>query len=67
MVESTARSKNSKNWKGLTRFIVTQARADFPEAKEVVLQSMKGRYPKGEMKPGHRILAEAPDWVPVLK
>jgi hypothetical protein len=67
MVESTARSKNSKNWKGLARFVAAQAREDFPEAKVVILQSMQGRYPKGEMKPKHQIVVAAPDWVPVLK
>jgi hypothetical protein len=67
MVESTTRKRFSKNWKGLTRYIVRKALEDFPEAQEISLLSLSGRYPRGKMKPRHRIVAAAPDWKPELQ
>jgi hypothetical protein len=67
MVESTARSKNSKNWKGLTRFVVTQALQDFPEAQKIVLQSVQMPFLNTKRKARHAIVATAPEWTPVLK
>jgi hypothetical protein len=67
MVESTARTKNSKNWKGLTRFIVNRALHEFPEAKKVVVQSVQRPFRKGESQNRHAIVATAPEWKPVLK
>ena len=66
VVESTTRKTRSKNWKGLTRFLVEHVRNDFPEAQKLELTAYKGVYPKGKMRPHHRIVAEAPEWTPSL-
>ena len=62
MVESTARKRNSKNWRGLSRYVAEQAREDFPEAKSVEIRATQVRFTGGEERVRHRILMAAPDW-----
>jgi hypothetical protein len=66
MVESTTMKTNSKNWRGLTRFIVHRALQDHPDAQHVELRCTAARFP-GDAEPvvRHTIHADAPDWVAV--
>ena len=66
VVESTTRKLRSKNWRGLTRFLVEHVHDEFPDAQKLELTSYKGAYPKGKMHPRHRIVAESPNWTPTL-
>ena len=67
MVESTARKKNSKNWRGLARFIAERARQDFPELQSVEIRATQVRFTGGEERVRHRIVVSAPDWEAVLQ
>ena len=62
MVESTARKRNSKNWRGLSRYIAEQAREDFPEAESIEIRAKQVRFTGGEERVRHRIVMAAPDW-----
>lgn len=62
MVESTAMKKNAPNWRGLSRYVVAQAREAWPDAREVELKALFGPYPGTDLKTGHTISASAPDW-----
>ncbi len=62
VVESTARSVESRNWRGLARFVVNEARKDFPEAQSVALVVEVGDFPGRMLKESHRIIAESPGW-----
>lgn len=62
IAENIARKTGTPNWRGLVRWIVTQARADHPDAQEVRIQSLVGRYPGDQLEPRHSYVARAPDW-----
>ena len=67
MVESTARKKTSKNWRGLSRFVGERAQEDFPEATSVEIRATQVSFRGGRERVRHRILMAAPDWEAVLK
>ena len=67
MVESTARRKNSKNWKGLSRFIADRAVRDFPGAEVIEIRSRQSRYTGGTESTKHRIVMQGPSWEPVMQ
>lgn len=67
MVESTAQKKNAPNWRGLSRFIVSSAREDFPDAQKVEMRAMVGPFPGTELKLSHSVTASAPGWVTVQR
>ena len=62
MVESTAMKRDSPNWRGLARYIVAQAREDFPDAQGVQIKCQVGPYPGSQLTLSHSIVAAAPDW-----
>lgn len=62
VVESTTKKFRSANWRGLSRFIVAEARAEWPEATSVELVALRGRRPGKRLRPTHRIISSAPDW-----
>ena len=62
VVESTVKKFKSANWRGLSRFVVAQARAEWPDATEVALISFSGKRPGKVLKPRHRIVSSAPRW-----
>jgi len=62
VVESTARSPESRNWRGLARFVVERARLDYPEATFVALVFEVADFPGEEFEASHRIVAESPEW-----
>ncbi len=63
VVESTVMSTDSQNWRGLTRWVVTAARADFPETQRIDLVALHGPFPGANLREHHRIVAEAPQWM----
>jgi hypothetical protein len=63
-VEMTTKKFKSANWRGLSRYVVAQARIEWPDAKRVELVALSGPRPGTTLKTTHRITAEAPDWVP---
>lgn len=72
MVESTAQSRTAQNWRGLSRWIVSRVRQDWPEATRVELRSTISEFPRPnaptpEVSLHHAIVAAAPDWQPVLQ
>ena len=67
MVESTARKKTSKNWRGLSRFISDRAREDFPGVQSVEIRATQKPFRGGQERVRHRILMSAPDWKAVLQ
>ena len=64
VAETTVRLRQSRNWWGLTRLVVQEARRDFPETEEVVLVALSGAFPGENLQEKHRIVAAAPDWHP---
>jgi hypothetical protein len=64
MVEAVAMRNGAHNWKGLGRFIVREARADFPGCERVRIQSTE----RGSLEAPaderviHGRVASAPDW-----
>ena len=65
MVESTCVGRRSRNWKGLTRWVVSMAREDFPDVKKVAIHCKQAPFPGTEGEDlSHRIEAEAPKWTP---
>ena len=63
VLETTTRSRRSRNWKGLSRFIVERARQDNPQAERVDLLFLVGEFPGVRMEESHRIVAQAPLWL----
>lgn len=63
VVEHTAQG-DSRNWEGLARYVAREARRDFPQARRVVLRAVVGPYPGTDLRPAHRVVLEAPDWIP---
>lgn len=64
VVESTVMQRDSQNWRGLTRWVVNAARVDFPEVQRVDLIALHGAFPGKKLSEHHRIVAEAPMWIP---
>lgn len=65
IVESTCVGRRSRNWKGLTRWVVTMAQEDFPDASVVEIRCKQARFPGTEGENlSHRIEARAPKWKP---
>jgi hypothetical protein len=62
VVESTVKKWKSANWRGLSRFVVAQARAEWPDAERVELVSLKSRRPGNRPRIQHRIVSTSPDW-----
>jgi hypothetical protein len=62
VVESTTKKFKSANWRGLSRFVVAEARTAWPEATSVELVALRGRRPGKRLQPTHRIRSSAPDW-----
>jgi hypothetical protein len=62
VVESTTKKNKSGNWRGLSRYVVQQARAEWPEATKVELVALKRRRSATRLKSSHRITSTAPDW-----
>ena len=62
VLESTARSVESRNWRGLARFVVERARVDYPDARSGALVCEVGDFPGGSFDESHRIVAESPLW-----
>ncbi len=62
VVESTVRKWKSGNWRGLSRFVVAQARQTWPQAERVELVSLRSKRPGNRPQVQHRIIATAPDW-----
>jgi len=62
VVESIAGKPKAVNRKGLGRFIVAQARDDFPKIRQVEIISLYGPPPGERLRPHHRMVAQAPDW-----
>jgi len=62
VVESTTARKKAANRRGLGRFIVAQARQDFPKIRKVEIISLIGKRPGRKLRTHHRMVAEAPDW-----
>lgn len=62
VVESTVKKFKSANWRGLSRLVVSRARAQWPEAQRVELIALKGKRPGKRLRPQHRIIASAPEW-----
>ena len=69
MVASAAQNPDAANQRGLARWILTQARRDFPDAQVVVIRSTRTEF--GTEEPWVRFsrVARAPDWAvsPVRK
>lgn len=63
VLESTAQSRKSRNWKGLSRFLVEKARLDHPDATKVELLFLVGDFPGVRMEESHRVVAESPLWL----
>jgi len=64
VVETTVKKKKSANWRGLSRFVVAEARTQWPEAQKVELISLRSKRPGNQSRVQHRIVATAPDWTP---
>ncbi|HNH45662.1 MAG TPA: hypothetical protein PKY30_01415, partial [Myxococcota bacterium] len=54
---------DSQNWRGLTRWVVTEARADFPETQRIDLIALHGPFPGDNLREHHRIVVESPKWI----
>ena len=67
VVETTSRTKKSKNYKGLSRFIKNRALDEFPDTTSIEIRSVWERYPKGDSSVRHQIVLEYPEWKPVLQ
>lgn len=66
MVETTTMSTLAQNWEGLSRFIVQEAVAEWPDAEHVELKAMWVPFPDvAEPTMHHHIVAVAPDWTVV--
>ncbi|HNC96829.1 MAG TPA: hypothetical protein PKW90_11935 [Myxococcota bacterium] len=63
VVESTVMSSDSQNWRGLTRWVVDAARADFPETQRIDLIALHGPFPGDNLREHHRIVVEGPKWI----
>ncbi len=63
VLETTTRSRRSRNWKGISRYIVEKAREDYPQAEEVALLFLVGDFPGTRMEESHRIVAQEPLWL----
>jgi hypothetical protein len=63
VLETTTRSRRSRNWKGLSRFVVEQARQAHPQAEKVEMLFLVGDFPGVRMEESHRIVAQAPLWL----
>jgi hypothetical protein len=63
VLETTTRARRSRNWKGISRFIVERARQDHPQAKKVELLFLVGDFPGVRMEESHRIVAQEPLWL----
>lgn len=64
VVQNVTTKPDSPNWRGLARWVVAQARRDFPDAERVDIVARVGRFPGTELADHHRYVAEAPDWIP---
>lgn len=64
VAEAVAGKTGSPNWRGLVRWIVQEARLDFPEAQEVTVTATEARFPGTDATVDHSYVARAPDWVP---
>lgn len=61
MAETFTIKPKAKNPRGLVRYIVQQAREDFPDASQVEVRATWGnRHRPGKV--NHRMVASAPDW-----
>jgi hypothetical protein len=63
VLETTTRSRRSRNWKGISRFVVERARQAHPQAEKVELLFLVGDFPGVRMEESHRIVAQAPLWL----
>ena len=63
VLETTARGRSSRNWRGRSRYIVEKARGDFPDAQQISLLFLVGDFPGVRMEESHRIEAAAPLWI----
>ncbi len=61
-METTAKKRAAANTWGMVRTIVGFAQEDFPEADEVVVRSLVGRWPGETLSEAHRWEARAPEW-----
>lgn len=61
-METTAKEHKATNTWGMVRWIVTEARGDWPEAEEIVVRSLSGPWPGRELDEKHRWEARAPEW-----
>lgn len=64
ILENVARRAESPNERGALRWIVAQARADWPAAERVEIVATIARYPGTEARPSHGWVARAPGWAP---
>jgi len=62
VMESTARSTESRNWRGFARFVIDRAREDYPQAQSVALIFKVGDFPGEQLEETHRVVATAPGW-----
>ncbi|MCB9777575.1 MAG: hypothetical protein H6742_03340 [Alphaproteobacteria bacterium] len=62
VAENVARKKGTPNWRGFTRWIVTEAREDFPDCHEVRIEATSARFPGTDESVHHYYIATAPDW-----
>jgi hypothetical protein len=63
ILENVARRVDSPNWRGALRWIVAEARADWPQAERIEVVATIARYPGTEARRSHGWIARAPDWV----
>lgn len=62
MAQTLATKAEATNWRGLSRWIIAQVQADFPEATEVIILGTRGDFGVPGARPVHGRRAAAPDW-----
>ena len=64
VMQVLAERDDGPNWRGAVRWIVQEARADWPQARQVRIVATLARYPGTDPRPAHAYVARAPDWQP---
>lgn len=62
MVARLVKEGESRNERGLTRWVGRRASEDFPGCQEVILAAMWGEWPGEELREHHRFVVRAPEW-----
>lgn len=63
MMEATVQEDHAPNAKGFVRLVGKMAERDFPGARHIELQALRGDWPGTTVEVHHALVADAPEWV----